>query len=500
MAKGSRVTMKCFHDGVTGSSIMLKIKRPGQNFKKVLIDWGGYQEEKYDILNRVVEFDPGEVDAVVVTHSHIDHIYKLPILYKYGYSGDIYCSEKAIKSIDIALSDCVRIMYHDNTEHGIPMLYDNREKSLLINNMTGLKFNTSLEILPDVFLTLLGNGHLYGAACVLLQVKCKNYKDINMLFTGDYNRENELFTPAPIPEWVYKLPNLSIITESTYGNSKKSDVKETFTSSINKWIGKGNNLVLPVISQERAELVLLKLKKMQEEGKLNSDIPIYIHSELGKNYYFSVYNKSKDIIPCMPVNCKFIEKGDFSSFLEDTRSPKILLASSGMADKGTILFYLPFYLNNPNATILFTCYQGKNTLGNKIKNSKFGGKIWIKGEEFERICNVDFTGEFSRHIKQDEAIEFFKKFEHLTNIFINHGEKQTKAIYAHVLSNTFQDINVFVMNRAVGFRIAANGPVTTYDTNLPTVEYYVNLENSKKVTKASKKNVIKKRLNKKRRC
>lgn len=494
MAKGFRVTMKCLHDKVTGTGFLLKIKRPGQGYKRIMIDFGGFQDDKEEILNNVIEFFPSEIDTVIVTHNHLDHIFRLPLLYKYNYQGNVYCSKITSYSLPISLNDSVRIMFQDMESYGIPMLYTTSDVNRTIENLSSVDFNKEIEILPDVKMMLLGNGHLYGAACILLRISCKKYEDINLLFTGDYYPKNELFDVTPFPEFVYDLKNLSMILESTYGNTTSEEIEYRFNDDLLTAIYYKNFVVLPCIAQERLELVLLRLKQLQDSGALSEKVPIYIHSELGKSYYYNLYY-SKDCIDCMPKNCKFVARGDYDSVLKNSSNPKILLASSGMADKGSITAYLPKVIENPNATIIFTCYQAKGTLGHTIKNSKSGDEIRMLGGIYTRHCNVKWTSEFSRHIKEDESVTFIKKFTSLSNIFINHGETNTKKDFQNLLSKEFPNKNINIMNRQVGFRISSDSFVSTYETGFKSPEYYYTqrIKNSKSSKTIKVKSIIKRR-------
>lgn len=500
MAKGFRFTMKCLHNKVTGSSFLLKIKRPGQAYKRIMVDFGGQQDEKEEILNNVMEFDPTEIDKVIVTHNHLDHMFRLPMLYEFGYQGDIYCSKITAESIPISLSDSIRIMFKDMQDYDKPMLYTSKDVNKTVDNLVGVDFNKEVEILPDVKMMLLGNGHLYGAACILLRISCKKYEDINILFTGDYYDTNEIFEVTPFPDFVYHLNNLSLVMESTYGNTLSSEIEKNFDDILLHATLNKHFVVIPTIAQERLELVLLRLKQLQELGKLDVKIPIYIHSELGKEYYYKIYH-TKNCVDCMPENCKFLARGDYTSVLADTSKHKILLASSGMADKGSITFYLPKVIEDPNTTIIFTCYQARSTLGYIIKNSKPGDKIRISGHEYTRKCDVKSTSQFSHHIKQNEDINFIKKFDSISNIFINHGETNTKEILKSVLVQAFPDININIMNRKFGFRISSDSSVTTYETHFANANYYYNFIQKQSMKKNPKSlKTTKKRSNKPSSC
>lgn len=494
MAKGPRITMETLNSEVTGSACILNVKRPGNVTRKILIDYGGYQEDKYRALNDVIEFEPSEIDTVIVTHSHMDHIFKLPLLYKNGYTGNVYCSKITAKSLPIALKNSAEVIereYQSSKRHkkDIKPIYTKDDTDNVQINLVPVDYNEKIEILPNIFITLLGNGHLYGAASILLEVKFKKLDPINALFTSDYYPTNDLYEVVPFPDYVYNLKNLSVTIESTYGATNQTDIPKNFYDLIIEAIQKKNFIVIPSIAQERLELILLALKNMQDSNLLDIKIPIYVHSNLGLEFHNRVY-KNSNCICYMPKNCEFIGYGDYQTVLSDGKQTKILIASSGMLDQGNIVPYLKYVISNPNATIIFTCYQGKGTRGHKIKYSKPNEKISIMGVEYERHCSIKSTGQFSKHIKQDEAIAFLSKFHDLKNIFITHGDEKKKEIFKIALQNAFPDKNIFITNRETGFLISSIHEVSSYKTKLKDVSYYknyYNLRNAKDIENIHKK-------------
>lgn len=503
MAKGPRITMETLYSEVTGSAHILNIKRPGNVTRKILIDFGGYQEDKYSVLNDVVEFDPSEIDAVIVTHAHMDHIFKLPLLYENGYTGVIYCSKITAKSLPIALNNSLEIIEKDyqfakKHKKDAKQIFTKDNIDNTIANIVSAEYNEKIEILPNIFITLLGNGHLYGASSIQIEVKFKKLDPINVLFTSDYYPTNDLFEVVPFPDYVYNLKNLSVVIESTYGTTNQKDIEKNFDELIIEAILKKHFILIPSIAQERIELILLALKNMQDKNLLDTKIPIYVHSNLGLDYHNLVYRKS-DCIDYMPKNCKFVGYGDYDTVLSDSSKPKILIASSGMLDNGNIVTYLKYAISDPNATIILTCYQGKGTRGYQIKHSKPGDEIIIMGNRRKRYCTVRSTGQFSKHIKQDEAISFLNKFNDLKNIFITHGETKKKEVFKSVLQNVFPDKNIFIMNRETGFLLSSIYEVSSYKTKLKDISYYNNFRNTmdcNSLKKRFKKITKKRRTNK----
>ena len=466
MSKGFRLTIKSLHSEVTGSCLIFKIKRPGEPFERFIVDFGGFQEKAYENLNYSIDVEPSELSYVIVTHSHLDHVARLPMLTQYGFHREIYCTPVCKKSIPICLRDSLKIMQSDYDKYGKEMLFTEKELDETENLLTGIEYNLPTHISRGVKVTFLGNGHLYGSASILLQISCHKYEDKNILITGDYYPRNDLFPVKDIPEWVLKLPNLTIIQESTYGSTHVEDVTENLDEHITTALANGNNILFPVISQERLELVLYRLKLLQDTNQLSKAVKIFVHTELGKQYLERVYLKAKDIIPFMPSNVEIIQKGDFETALMHT-GQKIILSSSGMADQGCVRFYLKNFLPRKDFTVIFTCYTPKESLGYKLRHSPKDTYIHIDDACVPLYCDVKHSGELSRHCKYEDIVEYIEQFHNAKNVLLTHGETRTKNILYTELVEKFPNLNFYIMNRKTGFKLDVDSSVSTYPTKFP---------------------------------
>ncbi len=464
MSKKFTVALESLSPEVTGSGLILKIKRPSKQLETLLIDYGGIQESKYKALNNSLDFEPSEISNVIVTHSHLDHIEKLPLLVKNGYYSKIRCSKPCTISIPISLNDSVKIMKNEYDHLGIPMLYEKKDVDNTVSLLNGIEYNSPQKISKYITLTLLGNGHLYGAACILLQISCPKYPDINILVTGDYYPNNELFKVKAFPEWVLNLDNLNIVQESTYGTKSLSSIPYVFDNYIQEEISKNKFIELPVITQERLELVLLRLKKLQDCGKLSNFIPIYIHTELGKQYLNNIYLHNKEINHFMPKNVKILKKDDYVTALL-APNPKILLAGSGMADAGSIKFYLKNTLHRSDVSVIFTCYTADNTLGSILKHCKTGNTVRLSCQNIPVNATIKSTSEFSHHVKFEQTLNFLSRFNSISNVFLTHGETAQKNMLCTELKSKSNNFDVYILDRNTGYNITAPNYVTSYITN-----------------------------------
>lgn len=492
MGKGFRVTIKDLKPEVTGSCLVFKIKRPGNPFERFVCDMGGFQEAQYANLNEVLDFDPSELSYMFITHSHYDHIARIPLLVKNGFHREIYCSPICKKSTMISLVDILKIMQSEFDSYGKKMLYKGKEVEETESLLKSIEYNLPTHVSKGVKVTLLGNGHLYGASSILLQISCPKYEDKNILITGDYYASNDLFDVKPIPNWVKRLNNLTIIQESTYGDTSKNTIEKTLEKHILTSINDNKNIVMPVISQERLELVLLTLKVLQDKNLLDTKVKIFIHTNLGTQYLNNIYLNNKEIVDFMPKNVVIVPKGDFSTAL-DYAERKIILSSSGMADNGCVKFYLQHILHRTDYTIIFTCYTPKGTLGHKLRNMSKGDEVKINNEPCILKCDVKHSGELSKHVKVEDIIKYIEQFDDVKNILITHGETKTKESLCTKLKEVFPEKNIFIMDRQTGFKLNPDMDITTYPTNLKNDALPNITSEDKKFNKKNKSKETKKR-------
>lgn len=302
------VDVRALHKEVTGSCILIDIKFPDGSTKKVLIDCGLFHELDAFGYNKTFPFDAKEIDYVLVTHNHIDHTGRLPMLVKNGYRGNIHMSHSTTKLIDKALMDSYKVLKSKCKMLNEPLFYTDTDVGETLKLVKGHPFEESIWLDDNIKVTFFMNGHLPGAVCILMQIKYRDgthqyYEDINLLFTGDYNNKNVFFDVNPIPKWVYQLP-VTIIQEATYGNMDSSEIKPVFESNLSNAVADGKEVVIPVFSLGRSQEILYLLKTLQDEGKLSTDIPIYYDGKLG-NLYTTIYLKDgldnkeecKDFLP-----------------------------------------------------------------------------------------------------------------------------------------------------------------------------------------------------------
>lgn len=461
------VDIMVVHDGVTGSCIIVIVKFPNGETLRFVVDCGLFQEKKYDELNSVLPFDPENIDFCLVTHVHVDHVGRLPYMVKKGFCNPIYVTESTRKLLPLALYDSVKVLSSLAKRKNVKCLYSETDVDRTLALLKPCGFNETISPHENVKITFLNNGHLVGAALILVQISYPGYEDINLLFTGDYNNKNMFFDVNPIPKWVLELP-LTVIQESTYGDMDSSEIHESFKANIKKCLKNDGTVVALVFSLGRSQEVLYELRCMQKDGELDEDIPIYFDGKLAIRYTDLYINDGLDIKPNMrdflPNNLIYVDKSSRMEVLEDTNK-KIILTTSGMGSYGPAQVYIPEYITRSNALIQFTGYTAEGTMGNRLKNTKSGEMVEVGGLIAKKRADVEYTTEYSAHAKADEMIKFLKQFKNLKLVLLNHGENQTKTTFAERIVNEVDTKNVGLLGREYFFRVDSYGLVKTLSTN-----------------------------------
>lgn len=453
------------HENVTGSCTVVTIHFPEQKVKFV-VDLGLYQgEEDIDVKNYAsLDLKPEEINFVLVTHNHTDHIGRIPLLYRKGYIGETHTTIDTAEMLPLSLEDNEKIIKLNAEESNRKALYGSNDVSETLKNVVKHEFEETFEPYPGVKVTFFMNGHLIGAAMILIQICYEGYEDTNILFTGDYKNENIFFNVNTLPKWVMKLP-ITIVSESTYGyiNSKDATIP-VFENNIIEQLKDKNTIMIPVFSLGRAQEVLYKLKCMQDSKILDKDIPIFLDGKLAMKYTalyqykLHIKESMKDFIP---KNFSFMKNEMRESILKSC-GKKIIASTSGMGNHGPAQEYIPKLIEKKDACIHFVGYTAPSTLGYRLINTQPNELVEIGSVVKRKLATVKTTGEFSTHAKRDELVDFYNQFENIRMLLINHGEgpvKESFAKYCKESLNNCKEIAVLGMGYTV--RLNAWGLVKT---------------------------------------
>lgn len=471
MGKGPRTRfyadIMSFNPEVTGSCHLVVVKYPDGETTKFMVDCGLFQEEAHYENNDKLFCKPENLSFVLVTHNHVDHVGRLPFLVKNGYNNNIYMTKETTNLIGLALSDSCSVLKDVAKRTNAKPLYCCEDVDCTMHRIIGCRYNTSIDVLPNIKVTFFKNGHLVGASIILVQISFPEYEDINILFTGDYNNKNMFFDVEPIPDWVTELP-LTIVQEATYGYVNSTEMQnKCYEDNIENALKDGKTVITPVFSLGRAQEILYVLKKMQENGRISSDIPIYFDGKLAFQYT-NIYLKGKvdikdEMKDFLPTNLIYVSKDERMSVVEN-REPKVIVTTSGMGSYGPAQVYIPAYLQRKKALIHFTGYTAEGTLGRRLKETPNGGSVEIGGLMIVKKADVEYTTEYSAHAKADEMIEFLQQFKDARLVLVNHGQTETKKKFADKILKEVDTNYVGILGEGYLFRVDHYGFVKTMST------------------------------------
>ena len=330
------------------------------------------------------------------------------------------------------------------------------------NHIVAVKYNNYIKIHNNITVTFFKNGHLIGASIILVQIKDNLGESINLLFTGDYKPTNTFFQVRQLPFWVYALPNLTIITESTYGTSNSSETESVWENDIIEACAQNKVIVNTAFGQGRFQELMYHIKKLQDEGKIPQDYPIRLDGTTGIDYTFRYLTNANLIgIPeekrnIFPYNLQFVDNNSRNSVMErDSR--QIIISTSGMGSHGPAAIYIPHYLSNPNAMIYFTGYTSPCTTGRHVFEAEYGEDITFKcGQTVKKNATVLQTTEFSSHAKADELIDFINQFSP-RSVLINHGEPSVKVEFEKMLKKDTGIKKTGILGMGYVYRITSYG-------------------------------------------
>lgn len=471
-----------FNPEVTGSCHLITVHYPNRKKNSFLVDLGLYQEKEYNWMNNEkLPFNSQKLDFILITHNHADHMGRLAIACKEGFTGKIYASKETVEVMPLALNDALSIEKNNAQREKRKPNYEEQEVKMVFDKLEPCEFGEVEYITPNIKVTFFMNGHIYGASMILVQISAQGEEDINLLFTGDYKPTNRLFDVTDMPEWVYELP-ITIVTESTYGYIDTREIQYHFENDIEEAAKCGKTILISVFAQARAQEVLHTLNEMEYHRKLNY-ILTGLDGKLAQGYT-KVYQKSKLLDNAnkanflLPLNFKYITEENRQMVLNNPKS-QIILTTSGMMNHGPAQIYLKQFVERRDVLIYIPGYSAKNTLAYELKNP-INGKVRIEGKEYQINAEVKTTSEFSSHAKADEILDLLRKFKKINLVLVNHGECHVKRIFAERIQKEIAKVKRVEILGKHTFVISSNGYVKHMGSKYKIM-------NDKKVKKAQKK-------------
>lgn len=415
---------------VTGSKYLIS-----HNNKNILVDCGLFQGNKdVRILNwSKLQIDPKNIDAVILTHAHIDHSGYIPLLVKNGFRGKIFCSEATFDLCKILLPDSGYLNEEDarnankyNYSKHKPALplYTQNDALESLGFFETLSFEKEHLFDKDFSFILSQAGHILGASCVNIF-----YDNKNILFSGDLGRPNDPIMKDPT---VMHYADYLLI-ESTYGNRlhEKIDPEEVLKEVINKTAANGGKVIIPAFAVGRAQSIMYHLYRLKEKNAI-PNIPIFLDSPMAIDAsdllikYANEHRLSKELSSKICKVAKYVRTAEESKTLNENKVPMIIISASGMAEGGRILHHLKYNISEYQNTILFTGFQVEGTRGEKILSGVPETKI--HGINYPIRANIVNLGSMSAHSDYSEILSWLKNFKQPPKkTFITHGSQKSAA-------------------------------------------------------------------------
>ncbi|HLX12386.1 MAG TPA: MBL fold metallo-hydrolase [Bacteroidota bacterium] len=455
------------HD-VTGSRHLLTV-----NGKNILLDCGLYQGKRADAIARNTKFpfDPKSINAIVLSHAHIDHSGNLPGIVKQGYAGPIYCTEATADLCGIMLADSGHIQEKDieflnkkNARKHLPLLeplYTAKDAEHAVQFMKKIPYHKPFDVIPGVTVEFFDAGHILGSACIKLTIK-ENGKTTIVGFTGDLGRPNMPILRDPEPMGDVDI----LLSESTYGGKTTpppGDMERELGNDLAKTIARGGKIIVPAFSVGRTQDLVYALHNMQDAGTLPK-IPVYVDSPLAVNAT-DIYKRHQECFdedtwkhinahhdPFGFNKLTYVRTVEESKAINDLKGSLMIISASGMCEGGRILHHLANNIGDERNTILIVGYQAESTLGRRLVEE--APEVKIYGDIYKRKAEVIVHNGFSAHADGNELRKYIGQFDkkRLKRIFLVHGEvDRSMALKADLTTDGFSQVDAPAPGDSVEF-------------------------------------------------
>lgn len=416
---------------------------------KVLLDCGLFQGMKPLRERNWDEFpiDPATINAVIISHAHIDHTGYLPKLVKEGFSGPIYCTKPTADLMEIMLLDSAKLQEEEAeyarkkgySKHANPEpLYKEEDARSVFTLFETFGYDETIPVSDRISLVYRDAGHLLGSAIVELTVKGDGQTK-KIVFSGDLGRYQQAMLQPPT---AIKQADILFI-ESTYGNKDNAydDPEDDLTRVVNETFDRGGVLVIPAFAVGRTQGLLYLLRKLMKEDKI-PDVPVYVDSPMAISatylfYKYPSYHRMettrKDLAEEIETNMLvFVKSAEHSKSLNDIRTRAIILSSSGMMTGGRILHHMYNRLPNKQDTFLIAGYQAEGTRGRRLLDHE--PTIRIFGQDVPVNAKIEYLTTMSGHADKEELFKWMGEFEDKPKMtFTVHGEAPGIDAYARAI-------------------------------------------------------------------
>ena len=431
---------------VTGSNYLIEC-----GTSRILVDCGIYQGKGDDEKNRAqFDFVPSSLNAVVLTHAHMDHSGRVPLLVQQGFKGKVWATLPTVELVNVLWQDSVRLMKEEaewktrkNERKGLPPvepLYREEDAQKAAQLLTAATYDDKIEVAPGISVRFRDAGHILGSAIIEIWAQ-EDGKEVKIVFSGDLGPQETVMerNPAIISRADY------VVIESTYGDRLHKSNKETreeFRQVIAHALKSRAKVMIPTFVVDRAQRLLYELMLLQKDGILRNNIPIFFDSPMGVKAT-EIYNKHLSLFsreiqqhvkegydPFTPEQLHYVESVADSRRINDIKHA-IVMAGSGMCNGGRIVHHLKHGVWNPSNRIIFVGYQAKGTLGRRMVDGE--KTLRIAGEEVTVNAQLHTINGFSAHGDRDDLLTWADNFETDPVFFVTHGEPKSSQALALAL-------------------------------------------------------------------
>ena len=437
---------------VTGSCHCLEI-----NGKRILVDCG-LQQGRDELDNAMFAFNPGDIDILLVTHAHIDHTGRIPLMVKRGFTGRILTTRVTADLMRIMLLDSAHIQESDAEYRNrkgqragrdyVEPLYTTEDAMNVFKFLTVCEYGQSVELCEGVTAVFTDAGHLLGSASITLELD-EGGVHKTLVFSGDIGNVDQPIIRDP---QLLKRADY-VVMESTYGDRNHTEVwsyTDELAEIIDETLRKGGNVVIPSFAVGRTQELLYFIREIKDKGLVTSvkDFPVYVDSPLAKKATTIFCGDLRGYLDDDALalvqdgthmfnfpGLHLTETVDESKLLNMDKTPKVIISASGMCDAGRIRHHLKYNLWRADSAVVFVGFQSPGTLGRNLLDGAESVRLF--GEDIAvRAKIVNFQG-LSSHADHDHLIDWIKHFDpaRTTHVFVVHGDRDVAPVYADTVKS-----------------------------------------------------------------
>jgi len=399
---------------VTGSSYLLN-----SDSVQVMVDFGMFQgvSEVEELNRRPLDFNPAQVEALFLTHAHLDHCGRIPVLVRHGFRGKIYATESTIALTEVILKDSAKIARYDNSANP---LYGDKDVDKTLQLFEKVSYDQAFSF-KDLDVIYKNAGHILGSASIVFTNQSKR-----LVFSGDLGNYPDILVPST--DFVDSAT--TVVMESTYGGRTHpdSDPRQELKEQL-LWAQKsGGTLLVPSFAVHKTQVLLHLISSLKEKGDISRDMPVFLDSPMATTATY-IYKDRRDLLnkgtkldfPGLVITTKNSQ----SRKIARQQGPKIIIAGSGMMTGGRILGHAKRYLTQNNVRLLFVGYQADETLGREILDGET--YVEIDDSEFDIKAGIEHIETLSSHADEPKLINWLSQITGVENVILTHGENESRT-------------------------------------------------------------------------